>query len=101
MFRMSSVIFPLDLFLVAKFLLQNITISDIHCITWSDHAPVSLTVGGGGVETRANRWQNYSYLMNHPENKLKIAQHIKDFFTLNGHSVSNPTTLWNTHKAYM
>lgn len=37
----------IDVFLVDKFMLQKIVKSDIHVISWSDHAPVSISVGVG------------------------------------------------------
>lgn len=42
----------IDLFMVDKFMLQKIVKSNIHVITWSDHAPISISVGDQGIETR-------------------------------------------------
>lgn len=73
----------------------------IHDIKWSDHAPIFITVEGDFVTTRANRWRNDVHLMSNPENREKIRNYIWDFFALNERSVSDPFTLWNSHKAYM
>lgn len=83
----------IDLFLIDKFLLQNVTKSEIYMITWSDHAPVSINVGENHAETRANRWRNDISLLSHPEHKIKIAKELvyrqRSFI------------LWNAHKAYI
>lgn len=91
----------INLFLVDKFLLQSISESKIHDITWSDHAPVSITISGGLAETRANRWHNDVYLMSLPENLNIILGHVKEFCALNEKLVSNLFILWNSHKAFI
>lgn len=70
----------IDLFLVDKFILQQITKSDLHCITWSDHAPISVVVGDRCAETRANRWRNDIFTLSQPQNLAKSEKAIKDFF---------------------
>lgn len=62
-------IFWFDTFLVDTFLLQNVHKSVIDNITWSDHAPVSITVGRGWLGTRANSWRNDVLMMSQPDHK--------------------------------
>lgn len=82
-----------------KFLLQNVLKSDIGNITWTDHAPVSLTVGRGSLGTRANCWCNSILMMSHPEHKTSIQNSLKEFFELNAPSAPTPFMPWNAHKA--
>lgn len=91
----------LTFFLTDKFLLQNIQRSEIYNITWSDHTLVSITVGEGGLGTRANRGRNNAVLMARPEHKHQIQQALQEFFDLNASSTEDPFTLWNTHKAFI
>lgn len=96
----------IDLFLVDKFILQQISKCELHCITWSDHAPISVVVGDRCAETRANRWRNDIFTLSQPQNrkkkkKNKIEKAIKEFFAINAPSVSDPFTLWNAHKVYI
>lgn len=91
----------IDLFLVDKFILQQITKSELHCITWSDHHPISVVVGDRCAETRANRWRNDIFTISQPQNLTKIEKAIKEYFAINAPSVSDPFTLWNAHKVYV
>lgn len=91
----------IDFFLVDKFLLQNISMSSVHNITWSDHAPVSIMVEGSRTETRANRWRNDTFLFSHPDHKHTINKELHEFFKNNTGSVPDPFTVWNCHKAYI
>lgn len=70
----------IDLFLVDTILLQNVSDSKFHDIKWSDHAPISMTVKGKAIENRANPWHNDVHLLSIPENKVKVHNHIQDFF---------------------
>lgn len=82
-------------------MLQKIVKSNIHVITWSDHAPISISVGDQGIETRANRWRNDIFTLSQPENLKSIRHALKEYFELNAHSVEDPFTLWNAHKVYI
>lgn len=73
----------MDLFLVDKFLLQKVVKSEIQCITWSDHAPISISVGDQCTVTRANRWWNNIYNLSQPKNSDQIDKALKEFFTIN------------------
>lgn len=52
-------------------------------------------------ETRANRWRNGIYLMLLRENHNILLGNDKEFFALKEKLVSDPFTLWNSHKAYI
>lgn len=79
----------IDLFLVDTFMVQKIVRSDIHVISWSDHAPVSISVGGQNTETRANRWRNDTFTLCQPENSKIIRSALKEFFELNAHTLEH------------
>lgn len=68
---------------------------------WSDHTPVSITVGRGKLGTRANRWCNDAVLMACPEHKHQIQQALQEFFDLNASSTEDLFTLWNAHGIVM
>lgn len=91
----------IDLFLVDKFLLQQIVTSDIYVITWFNHAPISIEVGDRRSKTRVNRWRNYIYALSQPENTKQISKDLKKFFEINAPLVDDPFTLWNAHKVYI
>lgn len=91
----------IDLFLVDKFMLQKIEKSNIHVITLSDHAPISISVGDQGIETRANRWRYDIFTLSHQENLKSIRRALNEYFEFNADSVEDPFTLWNAHKVYI
>lgn len=89
----------IDLFLGNKQLLQDTIDSVIHTTTWSDHAPISITLGEKQESIIFNNWRNNPHLISLPDNNVQIQNQLKDFFHLNASSVSNPFTLWASHKA--
>lgn len=76
----------IDMFLADKWLLQNVSTSTIHPMTWSDHNPISV-------------WINDISILQHPTYSSEIADHLKEYFELNDESVADPTMVWNAHKA--
>lgn len=91
----------IDLFLTDKFLLQQVVKSEIHCITWSDHAPISISVGDHRAAIRASRWRNDINTLSQPTHSNQIGKALTEFFNINAPSVDDPFTLWNTHKVYI
>lgn len=73
----------IDLFLVDKFLLQQVDKSEIHCITWSDHAPISIGVGDRRATTRANRWRNNISTLSQPTHSDQIGKALTEIFAVN------------------
>lgn len=64
----------LTFFLTDKFLLQTVHESEI---TWSDHMPVSISLGGGWGQEQTD---GDAVLMAHPEHKHQIQKALQDFF---------------------
>lgn len=91
----------IDMFLLDKFLLQKISKSEIGTITWTDHAPVSITVGSHGFSTWANRWKNNVHLFSDSAIALDIETLLIEFFNKNDTAEVNPFVLWTAHKAFI
>lgn len=91
----------IDLFVGDKQLLQDATETDIQPITWSDHAPVSLTLGDKPTHSSFTNWRNDPHLMAIPSNTTLIQNCLQEYFELNELSVSHPSTIWSAHKAYI
>lgn len=91
----------IDLILVDKLLLQALSSSTIHNITWSNHAPVSITVVEGHTPSPAYIWRANSRIFQMSPHATSIANNLSEFFPLNNHSVSDPAVLWCAHKAYI
>lgn len=89
----------IDLFLTDKWLLQNISASVIHTVTWSDHAPISISITDMPPQRNTFLWRANNYILQHPTYSLDIEKHISDYFDLNKGSVGDPVTVWNAHKA--
>lgn len=72
---------------------------DIGPITWSNHAPVSLTLNLGPVPTRICHWRLNESLLKKKQLREEIERVISDYFITNEGSVSSQVTLWEEHKA--
>lgn len=70
-------------------------------ITWSDHAPVSITIGDVAFATKANRWHFNAKLLADKETSSEILSLLTEFFKLNDSTAMCPFILWSAHKAYM
>lgn len=77
-------------------LLESATIGPI---TWSDHAPVVLTLHDMARPIRKCHWRLNEQLLKRPDLREELLKHIEDYFLLNGGLVSSPAVLWEAHKA--
>lgn len=91
----------IDFFLVDQHTLTKSTSSTINNITWSDHASITLSIKDTSVITTTPIWRVNSFLLQQPESKKVIEDHLLEFFTINEPSVQNHFTLWNAHKAFI
>lgn len=89
----------IDLFLADKWLLQRTSNSAIHTATWSDHAPISITMSDESRQPNSYIWRANNYLLNTPCYATPIEQNLEQYFSLNQASVSDPLVVWNAHKA--
>lgn len=74
----------IDLFLVDKWLLQNIHTSRIHTITWSDHAPISVQITNKNSKPQSYLWRVNNFLLQNQSNATFLSQKLEEFFTTNG-----------------
>lgn len=78
--------------------LTQITSSTIGHITWSDHAPVDISISTQFHTASRPPWKLNLFILKNAEN---ISFLSSQFFQLNAPSTSSPTLLWCTHKAYI
>lgn len=85
------------LFVTDKWLLQKISASTIHTVTWSD--PVSITLLRKPSHHNTYLWRTNNFLLQDPTYAPTLSKHVEDYFSLNSNSVEDPATVWNAHKA--
>lgn len=91
----------IDMFLVDRQSLQAVDKCDIGTISWSDRAPITLSLRLTNPFPTPFVWKNNTYLLANPDIKRTISSKLEEFFTLNSTSISDKFTLWNAHKAYI
>lgn len=57
--------------------------------TWTEHAPVSITLDLGLVPTRICHWRLNETLLRIPQLREELKQHIINYFQINDGSVSS------------
>lgn len=72
--------------------------ADISPITWSDHAPVILTLTNGHVSSCICHCRLNESLLKKPQFREELRQHITEYFAANEGSVSSSAILWEAHK---
>lgn len=91
----------IDYFLVDKWLLPKITVSNISTITWSDYAPITMTTNDTPARSQPQIWRANPWILHLPDHSAYIQKNLEKFFKLNKGTVSSITTVWNTHKAFI
>lgn len=71
----------IDLFLTDKRLLQKISNSTIHTTTWSDHAPISISISANSPQPNSYIWR-VNYLLNNLCYSTPIKQ-LEEYFLQN------------------
>lgn len=64
--------------------------SEIHTITWSDHALISITISGSSTQQNSYIWLTNNYLIQQSKYSELISTQLSQFFTYNEGSVSDP-----------
>lgn len=91
----------IDLFLVDSFSLPRVLTTEIGVITWSDHAPITLSLDTAYNTSSRPPWRLNLYVLKNKENIATISSQLEEFFSINAPSVSSPTTVWCAHKAFI
>lgn len=91
----------IDLFLTDSLLLSQIVDCSIGTITWSDHAPISLSVSFSQSRPAPFSWRNNTYILSNPTHQSVLANKLNEYFSLNSTSSVSEFTVWSAHKAYM
>lgn len=89
----------IDYFFGNLLTLRMLSDASIAPITWSDHAPVSLTMKLNSVPLRACHWRLNEYLLKNPDYREELRKSVSSYFELNAGSVSSASVLWEAHKA--
>lgn len=89
------------MFLSDLTLLPQVKHSSIGTITWSDHAPVVLTVQLSRSIPAPFSWKNNTCILSNPTHQSFITKRLEEFFLTNNSPDIEASTLWNAHKAYM
>lgn len=77
----------IDLFVTEKWLLQRISSSSIHDITWSDHAEISTVTEEQETLPKGLLWRCNVKLLQDNDVSQIVSQHLWDFVTNNVNSV--------------
>lgn len=90
----------IDFFLTDVYTLQNVCKADIHNITWSDHAPVTIEVADTSTISNKPLWRNNTFLASKPKIRDEIKEKIQEYFQINDTGECSPMTVWCAHKAF-
>uniref|UniRef100_A0A8C5M1H2 Reverse transcriptase domain-containing protein n=1 Tax=Leptobrachium leishanense TaxID=445787 RepID=A0A8C5M1H2_9ANUR len=100
--RVHNTYSRLDYFLLQSSSLSQVLKCEILDITWSDHAPVFLTIGEGGERGAGKAmWRFNDSILSDPGALAEIEQTLAEYFTLNNTPGVTPETLWQAHKAVL
>lgn len=69
--------------------------------TWSNHAPISITIEDSNLQRNTYLWRAHNYVLQHEKYSPENSDHLAEFFALNKGSVSDPGMVSSTHKAYI
>lgn len=67
----------IDFFLTDMYTLQNVRYADIHNITWSNHAPVTIEIVDANKTSHRPLWCNNTFILSHPKLRDEMAVKIK------------------------
>lgn len=84
-----------------KWLLQRISASVIHNTTWSHHAPITISIVDSTQQWKTYFWCANNYILQHPNYTPELSVQLIKFIEQNTGTVSDPSVVWNVHKAYI
>lgn len=73
----------IDLFLVDKQLLSLIKDCSIGTVTWSDHAPIMMSLLPAQSRPAPFSWRNNTYVLSNPKHQTFVEDKLKEYFSLN------------------
>lgn len=91
----------IDMFRTDHSLLPQVKECSIDTITWSDHAPIPLSIALSSSRPAPFSWQNNTFILSNPKHQKAILDKLIEYFTINSSPTLSNFTLWNAHKAYM
>lgn len=91
----------IDMILTDSPSLESALRTSIGYITWSDHAPVTLTLSNGPILTGNSPWCLNTFLIKSTNIIEEVRSTLVEYFTINEGSVSSPSTLWCAHKSVL
>lgn len=91
----------IDLILIERHSLIAAQSASIGYITWSDHAPITITLAERFDYAGKSPWRLNNFLLKSPTIVEEINSKLSEFFLHNVGSVNSPRTIWCTHKAYI
>lgn len=95
------VYFHIDLFLVDRDTLLQTMTRQISLITWSDHAPISMSFQISSSSVPNGIWRLNTSILHNPRYQEQIIKELIPFFKSNIGSVDSVQSLLSAHKAYM
>uniref|UniRef100_A0A8C5PAH9 Reverse transcriptase domain-containing protein n=1 Tax=Leptobrachium leishanense TaxID=445787 RepID=A0A8C5PAH9_9ANUR len=89
----------LDYFFVPQYVLPLVRTSEIQAITWSDHAPIVMTMSSPLLRPREGTWQLNTSLLADPLLRADVTDAIQTFFADHQTAEVPQPTIWEAHKA--
>lgn len=72
--------------------------TSIDVISFSDHAPIHLTLQLGPVTRTPPSWRLNEALIQSEETRSEVLATLQEYFSINKASVTNPLMVWEAHK---
>uniref|UniRef100_A0A8C5Q9K7 Endonuclease/exonuclease/phosphatase domain-containing protein n=1 Tax=Leptobrachium leishanense TaxID=445787 RepID=A0A8C5Q9K7_9ANUR len=88
----------LDYFFLPHYHLQDLHSATIGNLTWSDHAPITMTLTSPLYRTAAPSWRLNDSLLADPTVIQDCTQALEHYFTENTNPDLSPLTIWEAHK---
>ncbi|CAH2284071.1 Hypothetical predicted protein, partial [Pelobates cultripes] len=89
----------IDLFLLPHRFLNLVHSCKYDAITWSDHAPISLSIQIPSLHPTRTQWKLNDTLLNHTNIRNQAESSLGQYFELNTHPVSTYPIIWEAHKS--
>lgn len=90
-----------DYFLVSREVLDRVSVCDIGMRILSDHADVHLNISLPQAHATPRNWRLNPSLLNNSMFWTFIKEQVELFLRTNDNENTNPSTLWETMKAYL